>query len=73
MTRVIGLLVCGIIVCALPGAIDYTLFLWRERTPVLRWRLDIVYACFDLFLMAVVVRTAWELGGLVTVRRREAA
>jgi TRAP-type C4-dicarboxylate transport system permease small subunit len=65
-----GLIVCGIIICALPGAIDYTLFLWRERTPVLRWRLDIVYACFALFLLAVVVRMAWQLIGLVAARRR---
>jgi TRAP-type C4-dicarboxylate transport system permease small subunit len=56
-----ALLVGGIIIYALPGAIDYTLFLWRERTPVLRWRLDIVYACFVMFLVAVVVREVWEL------------
>jgi TRAP-type C4-dicarboxylate transport system permease small subunit len=56
-----NLLVCGIIAYALPGAIDYTAFLWRERTPVLRWRLDIVYACFALFLLAVVARSAWQL------------
>jgi TRAP-type C4-dicarboxylate transport system permease small subunit len=64
-------LVCAVIIYALPGAIDYTLFLWRERTPVLRWRLDIVYACFALYLLAVVVRMAWQLIGLVTARRRE--
>jgi TRAP-type C4-dicarboxylate transport system permease small subunit len=56
-----GLLACGIILWALPGAIDYTLFLWRERTPVLRWRLDIVYACFSLFLIAVLIRIVWQL------------
>jgi TRAP-type C4-dicarboxylate transport system permease small subunit len=66
-----GLLVCGIIVYALPGAIDYTAFLWRERTPVLRWRLDIVYACFALFLLAVVARSAWQLIALVAGCRRE--
>jgi TRAP-type C4-dicarboxylate transport system permease small subunit len=65
-----GLLVCGVIIYALPGAIDYTLFLWRERTPVLHWRLDIVYTCFVLFLLAVVVRQAWQLIGLVAARRR---
>jgi TRAP-type C4-dicarboxylate transport system permease small subunit len=67
-----SLLACGIIIHALPGAIDYTLFLWRERTPVLRWRLDLVYACFALFLLAVVARMAWQLIGLVTARRAAA-
>ena len=66
-----GLLVCGIIVYALPGAIDYTAFLWRERTPVLRWRLDIVYACFALFLLAVVARSAWRLIALAAPCRRK--
>jgi TRAP-type C4-dicarboxylate transport system permease small subunit len=64
-----ALLVCGIILYALPGAIDYTLFLWRERTPVLRWRLDMVYACFAVFLLAVIVRQAWQLVGLVSEMR----
>ena len=67
-----GLLVCGIIVYALPGAIDYTAFLWRERTPVLRWRLDIVYACFALFLLAVAARSAWRLIALAAPCRRKA-
>ncbi len=44
---------------ALPGVVDYLRFLWRERTPVLGWRLDWVYACFGLFVLAVVVRAAW--------------
>jgi TRAP-type C4-dicarboxylate transport system permease small subunit len=64
-----SLLICGIIIYVLPTAIDYTLFLWRERTPVLRWRLDIVYACFVLFLLAVVVRTVWQLIELATARQ----
>ena len=66
-----GLLVCGIIVYALPGAIDYTAFLWRERTPVLRWRLNVVYACFALFLLAVVARSVWQLIALAADCRRK--
>jgi TRAP-type C4-dicarboxylate transport system permease small subunit len=66
-----GLLVCSIIVCGFPGAIDYTAFLWRERTPVLRWRLDIVYACFALFLLAVVARSAWQSITLAVGCRRK--
>jgi len=55
------LLIGGLFAAALPGAIDYTLFLWRERTPVLGWRLDIVYACFPLFMIAVLVRLACQM------------
>src|SRR5271167_1861498 len=45
-------LIGGIFAAALPGAIGYIAFLWRERTPVLLWRLDWVYACFGLFMIA---------------------
>ena len=59
------LLVGGILAAALPGAVDYTLFLWRERTPVLLWRLDIVYACFAVFIAAVIVRYGERLIALL--------
>jgi TRAP-type C4-dicarboxylate transport system permease small subunit len=67
-----NLLAGGILIYSLPGAIDYIAFLWRERTPVLRWRLDFVYACFGLFLIAVLFRMAWQLVVLARARRREA-
>src|SRR5215475_8331255 len=51
----------GLFLWALPSVIDYILFLWRERTPVLSLRLDVVYSCFALFVVAVVVRSAVEL------------
>jgi TRAP-type C4-dicarboxylate transport system permease small subunit len=50
------ILVGGIFVWALPGSLDYILFLWRERTPVLNIRLDLVYSCFGMFLIAVIAR-----------------
>lgn len=52
------LLVGGIFVWALPGTLDYLMFLWRERTPVLSLRLDLVYSCFGIFMIAVVIRQA---------------
>jgi TRAP-type C4-dicarboxylate transport system permease small subunit len=55
------LLVGGVFAAALPGALDYIAFLWRERTPVLLWRLDVVYACFGLFMIAVLARLAARL------------
>ena len=55
------LLLGGIIAWSLPAAFDYILFLWRERTPVMLWRLDIVYFCFGIFLAATLVRWALRL------------
>jgi len=68
MTR--SLLVGGIFVCALPAAVDYILFLWRERTPVMGLRLDYVYACFALFMLAVIARALYQLALLMNVRWR---
>lgn len=57
----------GLFAWALPGVIDYIAFLWRERTPVLSLRLDFVYACFGLFVVAVVVRSVCQLLHLVRI------
>ena len=66
------LLVGGVFAAALPGSIDYILFLWRERTPVLGLRLDWVYSCFGLFMAAVIVRAGWSLWRLLGPRWRDA-
>jgi len=55
------LLLGSIIAWSLPASFGYILFLWRERTPVLLWRLDIVYFCFGIFLAATLVRWALRL------------
>ncbi len=55
------------LLAAVPKTADFILFLWRERTPALQWRLDIVYACFVVFLIAAglmlvarAARLAWR-------------
>jgi TRAP-type C4-dicarboxylate transport system permease small subunit len=58
-------LIGGIFLWALPGSIGYILFLWRERTPVLNLRLDMVYSCFGIFLVAVIVRALWGIAALL--------
>jgi TRAP-type C4-dicarboxylate transport system permease small subunit len=58
-------LIGGIFLVALPGSIDYLMFLWRERTPVLELPLDYVYSIFGIFLAAVIVRAAWHVVKLV--------
>lgn len=69
MKRVFALaravLVGGVFAAALPGSLDYLAFLWRERTPVLGLRLDLVYACFGIFMIAVVVRSVAAFVGLL--------
>ncbi|WP_127110009.1 TRAP transporter small permease [Pararhodobacter zhoushanensis] len=38
-----------ILLAALPVTLDYIGFLWRERTPAMRWPLSRVYLIFGLF------------------------
>lgn len=58
--RVIGLTACvcifGMFLFAFPTVYGYVLFLWRERTNVLEWRLDWVFSCFLVYWVAVMVR-----------------
>jgi TRAP-type C4-dicarboxylate transport system permease small subunit len=56
---------------ALPGMIDYTLFLWRERTDAMQLRLDWVYAIFPIFFSVVLLRLAWSLRILASKGWRE--
>jgi len=47
---VVGAGAAGLILLAtLPVTLDYIAFLWRERAPALRWRLNHVYLIFGLF------------------------
>lgn len=55
----------GLFLCALPGTYSYITFLWRERTTVLEWRLDWVYSCFFVFMVAVMARFAVSLKRLL--------
>lgn len=67
-----ALLLGGIFAYAFPPTLDYVLFLWREKTAVLQWRLDLVYLCFPLFIAAVVVRAGADLVLLLSSRWRTA-
>jgi len=50
---------------ALPATVDFTLFMRRERTPVLGWRYDLIFACFPIFLVAIAVYAAGRLRTLL--------
>jgi len=65
-----AILVGGIFAWALPGSLDYIRFLWREHTPVLNLPLDIVYSCFGIFLVAVIVRSTASAARLLGPRWR---
>jgi TRAP-type C4-dicarboxylate transport system permease small subunit len=63
------LLIGGIFAYATPGTIDYIRFLWRERTPVLGLRLDMVYAIFGIFVVSIPIRAAHTL---IRIRSKKA-
>ena len=50
-----AVLIGGVFAVALPGSLGYIRFLWREHTPVLNLPLDVVYSCFGVFLVAVIL------------------
>lgn len=58
--RAIGLLASALIVLlfglAAPTIWSYVAFLWRERTDALQWRVDLVFSCFFVYWIAVIVR-----------------
>jgi TRAP-type C4-dicarboxylate transport system permease small subunit len=56
-----ALLLGGLFAAALPPVLDYVLFLWRQRTNILEWRLDVVFLCLPLFLAAAAARAGWEV------------
>jgi TRAP-type C4-dicarboxylate transport system permease small subunit len=53
-TALFGLLFAA----AFPVIVDYVMFLWREQTSALQWRLDLVYICFIIYFAMVIVRLA---------------
>ena len=57
---------------ALPGVIDYIRFLGRRSTMLLHVRMDFVYACFGLFMVAMIVGAALRLRSLAGRRWRDA-
>jgi TRAP-type C4-dicarboxylate transport system permease small subunit len=61
MLAAAALLFLSLIGWAMPGLVDYTLFLWRERSDALQLRLDYVYAVFPAFLAIVWVKLAATL------------
>jgi len=52
-------------VVGLPETIDYILFTHRQRTLILHIRMDLLYSCFGLFMLGVIIAAAVRLRRLV--------
>lgn len=63
-----ALCAAGLLFWALPKIVDYVAFLWRERTPVLQWRQDFLYACFPAFVAMAALRILAYAGALFRSR-----
>lgn len=70
MLLIVLTLFVSLMLVALPGLIDYTLFLWRERTDMLQLRLDFVYAVFPAFLCVIVFRMLASIRRLLSAQWR---
>jgi TRAP-type C4-dicarboxylate transport system permease small subunit len=64
-------LVTALFLLAMPTVFSYITFLWREKTPVMEWRLDFVFACFMVYWVAVCVRAIARFAALCGPRWRE--
>ena len=63
---ILGVLVIGgAFLIALPATFDFVTFMAIESTPVIRWRFDLVFSVFLLFMIALIARLAWQLVGLL--------
>ncbi len=64
--QITGALLIGVLAAwALPGSWDYVRFMAREGTPVLGLPFSWVYLPFVALLVAIVLRSAWQLWSLL--------
>jgi TRAP-type C4-dicarboxylate transport system permease small subunit len=54
-----------IFLICLPGTLDYLVFVGRNKTLILRIRLDLIYACFGIFMCGTVIGAGHRLYGLL--------
>lgn len=63
--RVLAILITAtlglVFLAALPVILEYLSFLGRRKTMILRLPMDVVYSCFGIFMVAVVVGAAVRL------------
>ena len=70
LQRAMAITACALIgvltAWALPGSLDYILFMQRESTPVLGLPFNWVFAPFALLLIALTLRYAWRIYHLLS-------
>jgi len=54
-----------VFLAALPASLDYIAFMGRRTTLILHIPLDLAYACFGIFMVAVIVNAAFRLRRLL--------
>ncbi|MDB5506380.1 MAG: C4-dicarboxylate transporter permease [Devosia sp.] len=57
-----------IFLAAVPGVLDYIHYLGKRSSMLLHVRMDLVYSCFAIFMIAVVVGAAIRLRRLASAR-----
>jgi TRAP-type C4-dicarboxylate transport system permease small subunit len=55
-----------IFVICLPGTMDYLAFVARNKTLILRIRLDLIYACFGIFMFGAIIGAGLRLYRLLS-------
>lgn len=61
-----------VFLAAMPGVLDYILFLGKRSTMLLHVRMDLVYSCFAIFLIAIVVGAAIRIRRLLSPNWQDA-
>lgn len=61
-----------VFLAALPGVFDYVRYLGRRSSMLLHVRMDLVYSCFAIFMIAVVVGAAIRVRRLAGPQWRQA-
>jgi TRAP-type C4-dicarboxylate transport system permease small subunit len=57
-----------IFLICLPGTLDYLIFVGKNKTLILRIRLDFIYACFGIFMVGAIVGAGIRLYRLLSSR-----
>jgi TRAP-type C4-dicarboxylate transport system permease small subunit len=56
----------SIFLICLPGTLDYLVFVGKNKTLILRIRLDLIYACFGIFMVGAIVAAGIRLYRLLS-------
>ena len=58
-------------VAALPANVDFVTFMAIDTTSVLEIRFDIIFFCFLIFMVAVILRALYKIKCLLSAKWRD--